>query len=160
MYTGDGKFVDVSEQAGDGLNAAFSSRGAAFDDLDGDGLVDAVVLNSRSAPTVLRNVTGARNRWIEVILRGVTANRDGVGARITVTAGATVQTAEVHAGRSYQSHFGTRLHFGLGDCDRADRVEIRWPGGGRQTIENAAAGQQLVVVEGRQGRVSEPRAKN
>ena len=142
------------------MNAAFSSRGAAFDDLDGDGLVDVVVLNSRSAPTVLRNVTGASNRWIEIILRGVTANRDGVGARVTVTAGPTVQTAEVHAGRSYQSHFGTRLHFGLGNHDRADRIEIRWLGGGRQTIENTAAGQRLVVVEGRHGRVPEPGAKN
>lgn len=165
MNTGDGKFIDVSEQAGDGMNAAFSSRGAAFDDLDGDGLLDVVVLNSRSGPTVLQNATGATNRWIEVVLRGVTANRDGVGTRVTVRAGATVQTAEVHAGRSYQSHFGTRLHFGLGNHERADRVEVRWLGGGRETIENAAADRQLVVVEGRhtgtdRGRVQEPRAKN
>jgi hypothetical protein len=160
MNTGDGKFIDVSEQAGDGLNAAFSSRGAAFDDLDNDGLVDVVVLNSRSVPTVLQNVTGARNRWIEITLCGVTANRDGVGTRVTVTAGATVQTAEVHAGRGYQSHFGTCLHFGLGNHDRADRIEIRWLGGGRETIENVAAGQRLVVVQGRQGQAREPKAKN
>jgi enediyne biosynthesis protein E4 len=147
LNTGDGKFVDVSDQAGDGMQAAFSSRGAAFDDLDGDGLVDVVVLNSRALPTVLRNATRARNRWIEIVLRGVTANRDGVGTRVTVTAGSTVQTAEVHAGRSYQSHFGTRLHFGLGNQARADRVEVRWLGGGRQTIENVAAGQRLVVIE-------------
>ena len=138
----------------------FSSRGAAFDDLDGDGLVDVVVLNSRSPPTVLRNATNARNRWIEIVLRGVTANRDGVGARVIVTAGPTVQIAEVHAGRSYQSHFGTRLHFGLADHARADRVEVRWLGGARQTIENVAADQRLVVIEGRPGRVQEPGAKN
>ena len=148
---GNGTFADVSAQAGDGMLPAYSSRGAAFDDLDDDGRVDVVVLNSRSPPTVLSNTTAGRNRWIEVVLRGVGANRDGVGSRVTVTAGGTVQTAEVHAGRSYQSHFGTRLHFGLGACERVERIEIRWLGGGRQTLENVAAGQRVLVLEDLRG---------
>ena len=62
-------------------------------------------------------------------------------------------------GRSYQSHFGTRLHFGQRNHDRADRIEVRWLGAGRQTLENVAAGQRLAVIEGRQGRVQEPGAR-
>jgi hypothetical protein len=158
--TGDGYLVDAAAQAGDGMNAMFSSRGAAFDDLDGDGLVDVVVLNSRSPPTILQNVSGASNRWIEIDLCGVTANRDGVGARVTVTAGPLVQTAEVHAGRSYQSHFGTRLHFGVGNHDRVDRIEVRWLGGGSDAVEHTAAGQRLILVEGRHaGRGERPGKK-
>jgi len=153
---GDGRFVDVSGQAGDGMDVARSSRGAAFDDLDGDGLVDVVVLNSRSPPTLLRNATPTKNHWIQLDLCGVIANRGGVGSRVTVTAGASVQTAEVHAGRSYQSHFGSRLHFGLGGHARVDRMEIRWLGGGREIIENVPADQRLIVIEGR-GAVPQPR---
>jgi len=149
MNRGDGRFVDVSGQSGAGMNVALSSRGAAFDDLDGDGLVDAVLLNSRAPPTVLRNATAAQHHWLTLDLCGVTANRGGVGSRVTVTAGTSVQTAEVHAGRSYQSHFGSRLHFGLGNHARIDRIEIRWLGGGRETFENVAANQRLIVIEGR-----------
>ena len=57
-------------------------------------------------------------------------NRDGVGARVRVVAGDLVQIDEVHSGRGYQSHFGSRLHFGLGKRDRVDRIEVRWIGGG------------------------------
>lgn len=146
---GDGTFVDVSRQAGEGLDAAFSSRGAAFDDLDNDGRIDVVVLNSREPPTVLRNATPTGNRWIQLDLRGVTANRDAVGSRVTVRAGSSVQTAEVHAGRSYQSHFGSRLHFGLGSHRRVERIDIHWLGGGCETIADVPSGQRVIVIQGR-----------
>ncbi len=119
---GDGTFVDVSDSAGDGMLPAFSSRGAAFDDLDNDGRIDAVVLNSNDHPTIIRNVTTNDNHWIQIRLRGVKANRDGVGARVKVFTGDRFQIDEVHSGRSYQSHFGTRLHFGLGTFDNVDRI--------------------------------------
>jgi hypothetical protein len=144
---GDGHFRDISNQAGDGMRVRQSSRGAAFDDLDGDGLVDVVVLNSRTAPTVLRNAASGTNHWIEINLRGVRSNRDGAGARVKVTAGGRTQTAEVHSGRSYQSHFGTRLHFGLGRCDKAERIEVHWPSGTVDVVENPASGQRLAILE-------------
>ncbi len=148
MNDGKGQFVDVSKQSGDGLAVKLSSRGAAFDDLDGDGDVDAVILNSRREPTILSNESPAANHWLEVRLRGTKTNRDGIGARVTVVAGDLTQIDEVHSGRGYQSHFGTRLHFGLGKRDRVERVEVRWIGGGVDLRENVPVDRLLTITEG------------
>jgi hypothetical protein len=148
MNTGDGKFVNVSDQCGDGLAVKLSSRGAAFDDLDNDGDVDVVILNSRREPTILRNDSPRGNHWLQVRLRGTKTNRDGVGARVKVTAGDLTQIDEVHSGRGYQSHYGTRLYFGLGKRDRVDRIEVRWIGGGVDVLENAVVDRLVTVVEG------------
>jgi hypothetical protein len=148
MNTGDGKFVNVSDSSGDGMAVRLASRGTGFDDLDNDGDVDVVVLNSRREPTVLRNDTPGGNHWIQIRLRGVKTNRDGVGARVRVTAGDLTQIDEVHSGRGYQSHHGTRLHFGLGRRDRVDRIEVRWIGGGVDVLEDVAVDQLLVITEG------------
>jgi hypothetical protein len=146
--TGGGKFVNVSERSGDGLLVKLSSRGAAYDDLDNDGDIDVVVLNSRREPTILRNESPGGNRWIEIRLRGTKSNRDGVGARVKVVAGELTQVDEVHSGRGYQSHFGTRLHFGVGKRDRIDRIEVRWPARGTDVLEDVAADRIVTIVEG------------
>jgi len=148
MHTGDGKFVDVSDQAGDGLAVKLSSRGAGFDDLDNDGDVDVVILNSRREPTILRNESPSGNHWLQVRLRGTTTNRDGVGARVKVVAGDLAQIDEVHSGRGYQGHYGMRLYFGLGRRKRVDRIEVRWIGGGRDVLTDVAVDQLITVVEG------------
>ena len=145
----DGRsFVDVSNRCGDGLAPVESSRGAVFDDLDNNGNVDVVVLNANAAPTLIRNETATGNHWLHLRLCGVSSNRDGVGARVRVVAGDLVQTAEVHSGRSYQSHFGSRLHFGLGSKERVDRIEIRWIGGTTDVLTDIAANQALVIRQG------------
>ena len=145
--TGDGKFIDVSAQAGDGLAVKLSSRGAAFDDLDNDGDIDVVILNSRREPTLLRNDSSGQNHWIQIRLRGTRTNRDGVGARIKVVAGDLTQVSEVHSGRGYQSHYGSHPHFGLGQRKRIDRIEVRWLGGGTDVLEDVAADQVLQITE-------------
>jgi len=149
--TGGGKFVDVSGESGDGMLPVYSSRGAAFDDLDNDGDVDAVVLNSREKPTVLRNMLyelGGKSHWLQVRLRGVKTNRDGVGARVKVVAGDLAQIDEVHSGRGYQSHWGSRLYFGLGSRERIDRVEVRWLGGGTDVLDDIPVDRLLTITEG------------
>ena len=148
MNTGDGRFANVSDSCGDGLLAELSSRGTGFDDLDGDGDVDAVVLNSRDKPTILENRSPTDAHWIGLRLCGVTTNRDGVGAQVRVVAGDLLQVDEVHSGRGYQSHHGMRLHFGLGDRERVDRVEVRWIGGGIDEVEHVAVDQVLTIIEG------------
>ena len=146
--TGDEKFVDCSDGCGEGLATALSSRGAAFDDLDNDGDIDAVVVNSRQKPTILRNETPAANHWIAIRLQGVRANRDGVGSRVKVISGDLIQVAEVHSGRGYQSDYARRLHFGLGGRERIDRIEVRWLGGGVDVLENLSADRILTITEG------------
>jgi len=124
MNTGDGKFKDVSKSSGDGMKVKLSSRGAGFDDLDNDGDVDIVILNSRREPTILRNDSPNANHWLQIRLRGVKTNRDAVGAHVKVVAGDLTQISEVHSGRSYQSHYGMRQYFGLGDKKKVDRIEV------------------------------------
>ncbi len=148
MNTGKGKFVNVSDACGEGLAVKLSSRGAAFDDLDNDGDVDVVILNSRREPTILRNDSPPGNHWIRIRLRGVKSNRDGVGARVKVVAGDLTQIDEVHSGRGYQSHYGMRLHFGLGSRKRVDRIEVRWLGGGTDVREDVSVDRLLRITEG------------
>lgn len=145
---GNGRFANVSARAGSGLAVVLSSRGAGFADLDLDGDMDIVVLNSRRGPTILRNDTANGNHWVQIRLRGMRANRDGVGSRVKVTAGDLVQIDEVHSGRGYQGHWGLRLHFGLGARRRIDRIEVAWLGGGKDVIENVEPDRFLLIREG------------
>jgi hypothetical protein len=146
--TGQGSFVDVSNTAGDGLRVKAVARGIAFDDFDNDGRLDGVILSSRRPPVVLRNTSPEGYHWLAIRLQGCRANRDGVGAHVKVVAGDLVQLAEVHSGRGYQSHYGTRLPFGLGGRSRVDRLEVHWPGGGVDVFHDVAADRQMTIVEG------------
>jgi len=147
--TGNGKFVNISEQSGDGMKVKLRSRAAGFDDLDNDGDIDAVILNSRRGPTLLRNDSNTKNHWLQIRLRGVKTNRDGIGAHVVAKAGDLSLLSEVHSGRGYQSHYGMRIHFGLGKHDKADRVEVRWIGGGTDVFENVAADRLITLTEGK-----------
>ncbi|UCG58510.1 MAG: CRTAC1 family protein [Phycisphaerales bacterium] len=149
MNTGEGRFINVSDDCGTGMEVRLASRGAGFDDMDNDGDVDVVVLNSRTSPTILRNDSSGAGHWLKVRLQGVKANRDGVGARVKVVAGDLTLVDEVHSGRGYQSHFGTCLHFGLGRRRRIDRIEVRWIGGGTDVFTGTGADQSVTLVEGK-----------
>lgn len=149
LNAGDGTFADVSSECGDGLAPVLSSRGSALEDLDNDGDIDIVVLNSRRESTIIRNDSDNQGHWIQLRLHGVGSNRDGVGARVKVVAGDLVQVDEVHSGRGYQSHWGTRLHFGLGQRDRVDRIEVSWIGGGVESLPEIRADQVITVIEER-----------
>jgi hypothetical protein len=148
MNAGSGKFIDVSDRCGDGLVVVESTRGAAFDDLDNDGDIDAVLLNANAPPTILRNESEPHHHWLQVRLLGLASNREGIGARVKVTAGSRTQVAEVHGGRGYQSHYGTTLHFGLTDQPRIDRIEVRWPSGATDAAGGLAADRSVVFAEG------------
>nr|MCU0979598.1 CRTAC1 family protein [Pirellulaceae bacterium] len=141
------RFTDVSAASGDGLQVQVVARGIGCDDLDNDGRVDLVLLSSRHDAVVLRNESPGQQHWTELRLLGRQGNRDAVGSRVRLTAGPLVQTAEVHSGRSYQSHFGSRLHFGLGPHDRLDRLEIHWHGGPVETLENLPANRLLTIAQ-------------
>jgi len=148
MNDGAGRFVNISDQVGNGLDVKLSSRGAGFDDLDGDGDIDVVILNSRQLPTLLRNDTVKDRHWIDIRLQGVKANRAGIGAQVKVVAGDLTQVDEVHSGRGYQSHFGSRLHFGLAQHDHIDRIEVSWIGGSTDIFENVRVDRVIVLKEG------------
>ena len=145
--TGGGRFANVSDKAGDGPRLRRSARGAAFDDLDNDGDIDVVILNSRGGPTLLRN-DSSKGHWLQVRLIGVKSNRDAIGARVKVVSGELSLVDEVHSGRGYQSDYGRRLHFGLGGRDKVDRIEIRWPSGLKEEVQSPPANQLVTIKEG------------
>ncbi len=145
---GTGRFRNVSDSCGDGLDARRSSRGIGLDDLDNDGDVDVVILNSRREPMLLKNESRS-GHWIQLQLQGVLTNRDGVGARVEVIAGDLELVDEVHSGRGYQSHHGTRLYFGLGSRTRVDRVRVKWLGGAIDEWKNLPVDRRFRLVEKR-----------
>ncbi|MCS7239233.1 MAG: CRTAC1 family protein [Thermoguttaceae bacterium] len=144
---GTGKFADVSRLCGDGLAPVYASRGAAFEDLDNDGRIDVVVLNSRDPPTVIANQTALGNSWLEISLLSQRINRFGIGAEITVEAGALRTVAQVISGRGYQSHWGLRVHFGLGKAKTVEQITIRWPGGQVSRLGPFPANQWIIVAQ-------------
>jgi hypothetical protein len=123
---GNGRFKEVRETIVDDMLKV--GRGAAFGDLDNDGRIDVVVNNLDESPTVLLNRSDSGN-WISLKLIGHKSNRDAIGARVTITAGAKKQIAEVKAGNSYLSQSDLRIHFGLGNATKIDAAQIRWPSG-------------------------------
>ena len=143
---GGGGFSETSALIGPGLGVVAVSRAAAAGDCDNDGDQDLLVTNVSGRPTLLRNDGGNRNNWLLVELVGA-GHRDALGARVTVTAGGMSMLRERQSGASYLSSHDPRLHFGLGRAERA-RVEIVWPGGRRQVIEEVPANRILRVLEG------------
>ncbi len=144
---GRGKFTNVSTKAGNGMRVKLSTRGAAFDDLDQDGDIDVVLLNSRREPTLLRNESLGDHHWLRVRLQGTSTNRDGVGSKIEVRCGDLVQFDEVHSGRGYQGHYGSTVHFGLGNNTRIDLVRVHWHGGGIDELRNLPVDQSLTIKQ-------------
>ncbi len=143
----DGRFKDVSSTVGSGLLPVESSRGNVAEDLDNDGDIDLVVLNSSTTPTVIKNDTASSNNWLQIQLVGRTACRDATGSRVQVFLDGKTLTDEVHSGRGYQSSYGQRLSFGLGMATSAPKIEIRWSDGKTEELTKVPANQLLTIVQ-------------
>jgi len=144
---GDGRFEELIEEAGSGVSAPHASRGCAFGDFDNDGDVDVIVNNLDGPPTLLRNDGGNKNNWIMIKCIGTRSNRSAIGTRVKVTSGKHSQIDEVMSGSSYYSQNDFRLHFGLGRASQADRVEVAWPSGVKESFPNLPANHLYVVQE-------------
>lgn len=145
---GHGVFENVSDGLGPDFRVATVSRGAAIGDFDNDGDLDILVNNNGGIPQLLRNDGGNANHWLEVLLIGTQSNRDGVGARVKLTAGDLVLYDQRKGGTSYQSAQDPRLHFGLGSRSGVDGIEITWPSGKVTKLANIKADQIIAVKEG------------
>ena len=133
------RFAEVA--AGDVSRPAVS-RGAAKGDYDNDGDVDVLVFNLDGPPQLLRNDGGSQRNWLSLRLGG-----GGLGAKVAIASGGVEQTTEIVSGGSFLSHSDGRVHFGLGFNQAADWIEIRWPSGRVQRLEDVAANQFLTVEE-------------
>ena len=120
------------------------SRGAAKGDYDNDGDVDVLVFNLDGPPQLLRNDGGNQRNWLSLRVVG-----GGLGAKVAIASGGVEQTTEIVSGGSFLAHSDGRVHFGLGFNQVADWIEIRWPSGRVQRLEDVAANQFLTIEEPR-----------
>jgi hypothetical protein len=142
------RFAEVSRQSGAGFGRDDVGRTLIGGDIDNDGDVDLVVTNNGAAPEVLRNTGGNTRNSILIRVVGGPSNRDGLGARLTVTAGGGTQVREVKSGSSYLGQNDLRVHVGLGESARIDRIDVRWPAGRTETIRDVAVNQIVTITEG------------
>jgi hypothetical protein len=144
---GGGSFADVSHEAGAALDAKTVARGACFADYRNDGRVGAFLVNLNAPGVLIANATKNANHWIEIALRGAKSNRDGIGARVELTAEGRTQVAERVSSSGYLSQNDWRLHFGLGTAPKVEKLVVRWPSGKVQTLNGVAADRVLKVEE-------------
>jgi len=151
-----GRFVDVSAVSSEIFHDAWVGRGMAIGDINNDGRVDAVVSTNGGPAHVLLNETVTSNHWITLKLIGHKSNRDGIGAQVRISTDLGDQWGTVTTSSGYMSSSDPRLHFGLGAATMVRRIEIRWPSGINQIIENTPGDRQVTINEPAQSESSTP----
>lgn len=141
------KFSDVSAMSGDAFHEHWAARGLAAGDINNDGKLDVAVTSNDGPAWVLLNQTETANHWITLNLVGTKSNRDGIGAQVKISTANGDQFGTVTTTSSYQSSSDKRVHFGLGTADSIRQIEIRWPSGIRQIINDANADQVVKITE-------------
>ena len=146
----NGKFALVPAVEGTGLAVVTVGRGAAFGDLFNDGKIDVVVNSMDGTPVLLRNVYPDHHHWVEMkLIGGSKSPRDAVGATVYLTANGMCQRGDVLSGGSYLSSNDMRVHFGLGDTDKVDKVEIHWLGGNVEKLSLPFVDRIYTITEGK-----------
>jgi hypothetical protein len=146
----NGKFEVVPAVEGTGLSVVSVGRGAAFGDLFNDGKIDVVISNMDQAPVLLRNVNPDHHHWVELkLIGGAKSPRDAVGATVYLTADGVRQRGDVLSGGSYLSSNDMRVHFGLGDSNAVEGVEIHWPSGAVEKLKLPALDRIFTITEGK-----------
>jgi len=144
----NGTFKNVSKLAGPAIQLAQVSRGVAFGDLFNDGRIEIVVENLKGQPIILQTQPAPANHWISLELEGTKSNRLALNARAKVTCGDLIQTDEIRSSGSYLSQNDLRLHFGLGENQKVQKLEISWPSGTIESFTNLAADRFYKIKEG------------
>jgi len=141
---GDGTFREVTESAGPGFALQRSSRGLAVGDYDDDGDLDLLFTHLDRPPSLLRNES-AQGHWLTVILPSSPGDGPEIGARLSVQASGRTFIRDLASGDSYLSSHDPRLHVGLGDATRVERLVVDWPDGQQTTLADVDVDQFIEV---------------
>lgn len=144
---GEGKFKDISLELSPYFREENVGRGACMGDYDNDGDIDMYIVNLNGQGKFLRNNKGNNANWIMLDLTGTSSNRDGIGCRIKIRSGNMIQTAQKKSTTGYLSQNDARVHFGLARIEMIDEIEIKWPSGKHQILENIKVNQILEIKE-------------
>jgi enediyne biosynthesis protein E4 len=145
---GNGKFEDITELLGPPSTTPKASRGCAFGDFDNDGDMDIVINNVHDAPDLFRLDSFNKNHWLTLKLVGTRSNRSAIGSRVRCVAKGESQFQEVRGGGSYISQNDLRVHFGLADATKVDRLEVRWPNGLEEEWSTLEVDRFMTLKEG------------
>jgi hypothetical protein len=161
---GAGKFEEVTKSMGAAFSSPRVARGAAYADIYNDGRLDVLMATNGGPAVLFRNEAsggmGTVNQSLRVKLVGTKSNRDGIGTTVRVTVAGGTQTQMMRSGSSYLSASELVLTFGLGQHEKAERVEIAWPSGQTDRLTDVAAGETVVVTEGKGVTANRPYGKN
>jgi len=150
LFENDGEgFTNVAPARGEALGRPHVGRGVATGDYDNDGDPDVLLLTVSEPPRLLRNDGGNRRHWLGVALVGTKSARDAIGAKVTVTAGGRDRMRARVGGASYLSASDPRVLFGLGDVERVDALEVRWPSGEVDRVADVPIDRYVTLTEGR-----------
>ncbi len=152
----DGTFTNVAGLRGVEALGEGRGRGAAWGDYDNDGFLDLFVTNGQDpfpfqkGPHFLYHNEGNGNNWLKIKLIGTLSNRQGLGTKVQIKSGQTIQYREANGdgGGHYLSQGAGPLHFGLGQMTLVDRISIEWPSGIKQTLKNVPVNQEITLIEG------------
>ena len=143
-----GEFHDITAASGQALQVERVGRGLAVADFDNDGRLDVVINNLNRAPVLLKNQGAPTDgNWLTIRAKGHKSNVFGLGARVTIETSEGTQVREINNAASYESSSDTRLHVGLGRASVVRRLEILWPSGVSQVLENVKVNQILTIDE-------------
>ncbi|MGH7171888.1 MAG: CRTAC1 family protein, partial [Gemmataceae bacterium] len=145
---GKGRFRDRSTNEAALCGLPNMGRGLACGDIDGDGALDLLITTAGGAARLFRNVAPRRGHWLLVRALDATGKRDQLGAELTVVTAERRWTRTVRSADSYLCASDPRAHFGLGDCDRVERIEVLWPDGKRERFAGGAVDRNLFVRQG------------
>ncbi|HKV38900.1 MAG TPA: CRTAC1 family protein, partial [Blastocatellia bacterium] len=141
---------EVTARMGPGLDRSVVGRGAAYGDFDNDGDLDLLITTNNGTARLFRNDGGNQNNFLRIKLAGTVSNRDGIGAKVTVTLPSKAKlSGTVKSGSSYCSQSELPLTFGLAKFDKVPRLEVVWPSGRTDVVPDVIANQFITIQEGK-----------
>jgi hypothetical protein len=149
LFHSQGGATFKDEAGKHGVDSVRDGRGIGIIDLDNDGRLDMYVANANHEPYLYHNVSPRDSHFVQFLLEGTKSNRSAVGAQVRVTAGGRTRLSFVNGGNGFAAQSMSRVHFGLGNTNSIEKVEIRWPSGATQTLSGIGTDRIYRITEGR-----------